>query len=167
MAAVLKFSIVAPNALVAAVVVLAAILIPSFVVLNKRIKEQAAMQEQKERAKAATAKISVTGDIKYAKIEQEVGSTEFVGYSENEATAKILASGILKYIPDLIDMKVIDDIILIDDIYTSGCNIDEDCIQALYDNGANRVVFYAIAYIELLEISYSLIERIAIMCRIR
>ena len=50
-----------------------------------------AMQEQKERAKAATAKISVTGDIKYAKIEQEVGSTEFLGYSENEATAKILA----------------------------------------------------------------------------
>ncbi len=50
-----------------------------------------AMQEQKERAKAATAKISVTGDIKYAKIEQEVGSTEFIGYSENEAAAKILA----------------------------------------------------------------------------
>ena len=50
------------------------------------------MQEQKERAKAATAKISVTGDIKYAKIEEEVGSTEFVGYSENEADAKILAT---------------------------------------------------------------------------
>ena len=38
------------------------------------------------------------------------------------------------------------DVILIDDIYTSGCNIDEDCIQAMYDNGAKRVVFYAIAY---------------------
>ena len=53
---------------------------------------KAAMQEQKERAKAAAAKISVTGDIKYAKIEDEVGSTEFVGYSENEADAKILAT---------------------------------------------------------------------------
>lgn len=53
---------------------------------------KAAMQEQKERAKAAAAKISVTGDIKYAKIEEEVGSTEFVGYSENEADAKILAT---------------------------------------------------------------------------
>ncbi len=54
---------------------------------------KAAMQEQKERAKAATAKISVTGDIKYAKIEQEVGSTEFIGYSENECPdAKILAT---------------------------------------------------------------------------
>ncbi len=51
-----------------------------------------AMLEQKERAKAATAKISVTGDIKYAKIEKEVGSTNFIGYSENECSdAKILA----------------------------------------------------------------------------
>ena len=51
-----------------------------------------AMLEQKERAKAATAKISVTGDMKYAKIEKEVGSTTFVGYTENEVEgAKILA----------------------------------------------------------------------------
>ena len=51
-----------------------------------------AMQEQKDRAKAATAKISVTGDIKYAQVEKEVGSTNFIGYSENECNdAKILA----------------------------------------------------------------------------
>ncbi len=49
-----------------------------------------AMQEQKDRAKAATAKISVTGDIKYAKIEEKVGSSEFVGYTENACNAKIL-----------------------------------------------------------------------------
>lgn len=49
-----------------------------------------AMQEQKDRAKAATAKISVTGDIKYAKIEEKVGSTDFVGYEQNECEAKIL-----------------------------------------------------------------------------
>ena len=53
---------------------------------------KSAMQEQKDRAKAAAAKISVTGDMKYAKIEEQVGSTEFVGYSENEADAKILAT---------------------------------------------------------------------------
>ncbi len=53
---------------------------------------KAAMQEQKDRAKAATAKISVTGDMKYAKLEDEVGSTEFVGYEENECDAKILAT---------------------------------------------------------------------------
>lgn len=51
-----------------------------------------AMLEQKERAKAATAKISVTGDIKYAKVEEEVGSSEFVGYEQNECEAKILAA---------------------------------------------------------------------------
>ena len=50
-----------------------------------------AMQEQKDRAKAAAEKISVTGDIKYAKVEEKVGSTEFTGYTENECDAKILA----------------------------------------------------------------------------
>ena len=49
-----------------------------------------AMQEQKDRAKAATAKISVTGDIKYANLEREVGSTEFVGYTDNTSKSKIL-----------------------------------------------------------------------------
>ena len=51
-----------------------------------------AMQEQKDRAKAATAKISVTGDMKYAKVEEQVGSTDFIGYDENECDAKILAA---------------------------------------------------------------------------
>ena len=50
-----------------------------------------AMQEQKDRAKAATAKISVTGDIKYAKVEEQVGSTEFVGYELTECNAEVLA----------------------------------------------------------------------------
>ena len=53
---------------------------------------KSAMQEQKDRAKAATAKISVTGDMKYAKLEEQVGSSEFVGYTENECDAKILAT---------------------------------------------------------------------------
>jgi len=37
-------------------------------------------------------------------------------------------------------------ILLIDDIYTPGVNIDEDCIQALYDNGVEEVIFYAIGH---------------------
>ncbi len=53
---------------------------------------KSAMQEQKDRAKAATQKISVTGDIKYAKVEEQVGSTEFVGYCEDECDGKILAT---------------------------------------------------------------------------
>lgn len=35
-------------------------------------------------------------------------------------------------------------ILLIDDIYTTGINIDEDAIQALFDNGANSIIFYAV-----------------------
>lgn len=49
-----------------------------------------AMKEQKDRAKAATQKISVTGDIKYAKVEEKVGATDFVGYTDLECEAKIL-----------------------------------------------------------------------------
>ena len=51
---------------------------------------KASMKEQKERAKAATQKISVTGDIKYAKVEEKVGATDFVGYTNLECDAKIL-----------------------------------------------------------------------------
>lgn len=36
------------------------------------------------------------------------------------------------------------DILLIDDLYTKSVNIDEDCIQALLDSGARRVIFYSI-----------------------
>jgi hypothetical protein len=36
------------------------------------------------------------------------------------------------------------DILLLDDIYTKTVNIDEDMVQALFDNGARSVVFYAI-----------------------
>lgn len=37
-------------------------------------------------------------------------------------------------------------IILIDDIYTKSININEDCIQALIDNGAKKVVYYSIGH---------------------
>ncbi|WP_345871954.1 hypothetical protein [Shewanella algae] len=36
------------------------------------------------------------------------------------------------------------DILLVDDIYTKTVNIDEDMVQALFDNKARSVVFYAI-----------------------
>ena len=51
---------------------------------------KAAMKEQKDRAKAATQKISVTGDIKYAKVEEKVGATDFIGYTDLECDTKIL-----------------------------------------------------------------------------
>jgi len=36
------------------------------------------------------------------------------------------------------------DVLLIDDIYTPGVNIDEDAINALRNAGTNTVAFYAI-----------------------
>jgi len=36
-------------------------------------------------------------------------------------------------------------ILLIDDIYTKDVNIDEDCIQALYDLDAKKIILYTIA----------------------
>ncbi|MDE6087093.1 MAG: hypothetical protein K2G25_01750 [Oscillospiraceae bacterium] len=35
-------------------------------------------------------------------------------------------------------------VILIDDIYTHGVNVDEDCVQFLFDNGARKVVLYTL-----------------------
>ena len=37
------------------------------------------------------------------------------------------------------------DVILVDDIYTKGVNIAEDCIQTLLNIGANNVILYTIA----------------------
>jgi hypothetical protein len=39
---------------------------------------------------------------------------------------------------------VCQNVILVDDIYTNGVNIDEDCIQALLENGIKDVIFYAV-----------------------
>lgn len=38
------------------------------------------------------------------------------------------------------------DILLVDDIYTTTCGIDEDAIDALFKAGARSVVFYAVGY---------------------
>ena len=50
------------------------------------------MSAQKARAKAAAQKISLTDDLVYVDIKKQFGSTNFVGYSENEADAKIVAT---------------------------------------------------------------------------
>lgn len=50
-----------------------------------------AMAEQKERAKAATQKISLTDDLVYVNIENKFGTTNFIGYDEIECNdAKIV-----------------------------------------------------------------------------
>lgn len=52
---------------------------------------KAEMQKQKEKAKAAAHKISLTDDLVYVDVENKFGSTNFVGYDETKAEAKIIA----------------------------------------------------------------------------
>ena len=49
------------------------------------------MKKQKEKAKAAAHKISLTDDLVYVEVENKYGSTEFTGYKETESEAKIIA----------------------------------------------------------------------------
>ena len=48
------------------------------------------MAKQKERAKAAAQKISLTDDLAYVAIENKFGSTEFVGYDKLSCDAKVV-----------------------------------------------------------------------------
>ena len=52
---------------------------------------KAEMQKQKEKAKAAAHKISLTDDLVYVDVENKFGSTEFLGYEKDTAEAKIIA----------------------------------------------------------------------------
>lgn len=52
---------------------------------------QKLMKEQKQRAKAAAQKISLTDDLVYVDIENQFGATEFLGYETTEANAKVIA----------------------------------------------------------------------------
>lgn len=54
-------------------------------------------------------------------------------------------TGITKDTCDFSEEIIGKDIILVDDIYTSNVNIDEDAIQALLDFGAKSVVLYVVA----------------------
>lgn len=49
------------------------------------------MAQQKARAKASAQKVSIADDLVYVDIEKQFGSTEFLGYEENEAKATIIA----------------------------------------------------------------------------
>ncbi len=49
------------------------------------------MKKQKERAKAAAHKISLTDDLVYVEVENKFGSTVFTGYENTETEAKIIS----------------------------------------------------------------------------
>ena len=50
------------------------------------------MEEQKQRAKAATQKINLTDDLVYVDIENKFGNTDFVGYTDYTAKGKVVAT---------------------------------------------------------------------------
>ncbi len=50
------------------------------------------MKKQKEKAKAAAHKISLTDDLVYVNIENQFGSTIFEGYDKQESEAKVVAT---------------------------------------------------------------------------
>ena len=50
------------------------------------------MKKQKEKAKAAAHKISLTDDLVYVNIENQFGSTEFTGYNNTESEAEVVAT---------------------------------------------------------------------------
>ena len=52
--------------------------------------------------------------------------------------------GITKDSCEISDRIANQTILLIDDIYTLGVGVVEDCIQALYDKGEKRIIFYAV-----------------------
>lgn len=49
------------------------------------------MKKQKDKAKAAAHKISLTDDLVYVDVENKFGSTEFTGYEKSETESKIIA----------------------------------------------------------------------------
>ena len=71
--------------------------------------------------------------------------TTHLSHTEYAGSGSMPYPGITKdtcFISDEVREK---NILLIDDIYTSGVNIDEDTIQSLFDNGVNEIFFYAVA----------------------
>lgn len=71
-------------------------------------------------------------------------STTHLARRGNGGDGKMPYIGITKETCNISDEIVGKDILLIDDLYTKTVNIDEDCLQALIDQGARSVMFYSI-----------------------
>lgn len=92
--------------------------------------------------------------IDYIQRIKDVATTHLAKSQLAQATLRELCSGDKPYPGITKDSCFISDkvqdktILLIDDIYTLGVNVVEDCIQALYDKGAGKVEFYAVGRTE-------------------
>lgn len=71
-------------------------------------------------------------------------STTHLARNGNGGLGELSYVGITRDTCNISDNIIGQDILLIDDLYTKTVNIDEDCIQALLDKGANSVIFYSI-----------------------
>lgn len=71
-------------------------------------------------------------------------ATTHLARSGHGGSGELPYIGITKDTCNISDDVIGKDILLIDDLYTKNVNIDEDCIQALLDKGARRVIFYSI-----------------------
>lgn len=94
--------------------------------------------------------INLVDGIDYIRRVEDVATTHLASSQLAQATLPKLCSGDKPY-PGItrntcfISKEVANrTILLIDDIYTLYANVVEDCIQALYDNGAKEVIFYAV-----------------------
>lgn len=94
--------------------------------------------------------INLVDGIHYIQRIEDVATTHLASSQLAQATLPKLCSGDKPY-PGItrntcfISKEVANrTILLIDDIYTLYANVVEDCIQALYDNGAKEVMFYAV-----------------------
>ena len=70
--------------------------------------------------------------------------TTHLARSGHGGTGDLPYQGITVDTCDISEMIEGKDILLVDDLYTRTVNIDEDAIQALLDNGADSVCFYAV-----------------------
>lgn len=93
-------------------------------------------------------RLKLINGIDYIKRIKDVATTH-LSYATRPGVEKFKSGnkpypGITKDTCDISD-KIKDQVVLlIDDIYTIGVNVVEDCIQALYDKGAKSVIFYAV-----------------------
>lgn len=94
--------------------------------------------------------INLVDGIDYIWRIKDVATTHLANSPLAQATLPKLCSGDKPYPGITKDTCSISDkvrgrtILLIDDIYTWGVGVVEDCIQALYDKGAEKVIFYAV-----------------------
>lgn len=85
-----------------------------------------------------------TNGTNYISRHSDTKTTHLKNGISGGGTGMLPYPGITKKTCNISENVINKDILLIDDLYTKSVNIDEDAIQALIDNGAKSVLFYAV-----------------------